>query len=53
MIKGSHIKKHFVHKIEELNSVLFACIKKKIDQTNMNIEKEVEYILGFINKEPI
>lgn len=52
-IKGINIKKHFIHKIQELNKVLFSCIKKKIDQTNENIEKEVENILGIINKEPI
>ena len=42
-----------MHKIEELNKVMFSCIKKKIDQTNASIEAEVVHILGIINKEPI
>ena len=42
-----------MNKIEELNKVLFQCVKKKIDQTNGLIEKEVEHILSIINKEPI
>lgn len=33
--------------------MLFQCVKKKIDQTNGLIGKEVDYILGIINKEPI
>ena len=53
LIKGGHIKKQFLHKIEELNKVLFQCVKKKIDLTNGLIEKEVEYILSIINKDPI
>lgn len=32
---------------------MFVCIKKKIDQTNANIETEVEKILNYINKDPI
>ena len=42
-----------MHKIEELNKILFSCVKKKIDGTNGLIEKEVEHILSIINKEPI
>ena len=30
-IKGGKIKKQFLTKIEELNKVLFSCVKKKID----------------------
>ena len=52
-IKVSKLKKQFIHKIEELNIVLFTCVKKKIDQTNASIEQEVEHILSVINKEPI
>lgn len=40
-------------RLDELNKVLFQCVKKKIDQTNALIEKEVIHILGIINKEPV
>lgn len=33
-IKSEKLKKQFRHRIDELNIVLFQCIKKKIDQTN-------------------
>lgn len=36
-----------------MNKVLFSRVKKKIDETNGLIEKEVDHILSIINKEPI
>ena len=36
-----------------MNKVLFQCIKKKINQTNSNIELEVEKILKYLRKETI
>ena len=40
-------------KIDELDKVLFSCIKKKMVQTNALIEAEVEGVLKVINKEPL
>ena len=40
-------------KVEELNKVLFSCIKKKMVQTNALIEAEVEGVLKVINKDPL
>jgi hypothetical protein len=42
-----------VTKVEELNKVLFSCIKKKMVQINALIEAEVEGVLKVINKEPL
>jgi hypothetical protein len=53
LIRGDHLRKQFVSKVEELNKVLFSCIKKKMVQTNALIEAEVEGVLKVINKEPL
>jgi hypothetical protein len=53
LIRGDHLRKQFVAKIEDLNKVLFSCIKKKMVQTNALIEAEVEGVLKVINKEPL
>jgi len=34
LIEGDSLKKQFLSRLEELNKVLFQCIKKKIEQTN-------------------
>ena len=53
LIRGDHLRKQFVAKVDELNKVLFSCIKKKMVQTNALIEAEVEGVLKVINKEPL
>ncbi len=53
LIRGDHLRKQFLAKVEELNKVLFSCIKKKMVQTNALIEAEVEGVLKVINKEPL
>jgi hypothetical protein len=53
IIRCDHLKKQFLSRLDELNKVLFQCIKKKIDQTNTCIEQEVESVLRVINKEPL
>lgn len=53
LIKGDSLRKQFLAKIDELNKVLFSCIKKKMVQTNALIEAEVEGVLKVINKEPL
>lgn len=45
------MRKMFLGRVEELNKVLFQCIKKKIEQTNSFIEQEVEDVLKVINNE--
>ena len=45
------MRRMFLGRIEELNKVLFQCIKKKIEQTNSFIEQEVEDVLKVISKE--
>ncbi len=53
LIRGVDLRKEFVEKVEELNKVLFFCIKKKMVQTNALIEAEVEGVLKVINKDPL
>jgi uncharacterized FlgJ-related protein len=51
VIDTDALKKQFMGRLDELNKVLFQCIKKKIEQTNAKIEQEVENVLKVINKE--
>jgi dynein heavy chain len=52
LIKCDKLKKQFLHRINELDVVLFSCIKKKMQENNIQIEEEVDKILEVINKEP-
>jgi hypothetical protein len=51
LIRSDALKKQFLGKIEDLNKVLFQCIKKKMIQTNQMIEDEVTGVLKVINKQ--
>lgn len=51
VVEGQAMRKMFLGRVEELNKVLFQCIKKKIEQTNSFIEQEVEDVLKVINNE--
>jgi hypothetical protein len=50
-LRGDTLKKQFLSKVNDLNQVLFQCIKKKMVQTNQLIEDEVAAVLKVINKQ--
>ena len=51
-VKGRKMRREFMRRIDELDQVLFNCVKKKMQENNKEIETGVDQILGVINAEP-
>jgi hypothetical protein len=51
-IEVKKIREKFFTKIDEVNEILFKCVKKKLSQNNQDIEKETNNILAILKQEP-